>query len=121
MNNGKVNRMDKLNSEFQKDLYEIIAHKIKNPLITEMFSILKVDTSKDLSFAKVYISVFSTNAEKKKTTFDAIKEEANRIRYELAKISNIRTVPKLQFLSDDSMEYSDKMDKLFAQIKKENK
>lgn len=117
MNGGKGNRIDKLNSEFKKDIYDVIAHKIKNPYITEMFSILKVDTSKDLANAKVYISVFSTNEAKKKATFDAIVSDAKKIRYELAKTSTIRTVPELRFVLDDSMEYGDKMDKLFALIK----
>lgn len=121
MNGGKGNRIDKLNSEFKKEIYEIITRKIKNPFITEMFSIVKVDASKDLSNAKVYLSVFSTNETRKKATFDAIVGEAKRIRYELAKTSNIRTVPELRFIDDDSMAYGDKMDKIFAAIKeKEN-
>ncbi len=115
--NKRVNRTEKLNGEFQKEIYEIITRRLKNPLVTEMFSILRVDTSRDLSHAKVYVSVYSKNAEKSKATFDAICADAKRIRYELAKTSNIRTVPELHFFSDDSMEYSDKMNKLFLKIK----
>ena len=120
--NNKVNRMDKLNEEFKKDIYEVISRKIKNPFITEMFSILEVDTSKDLKSAKVYVSIFSTNEEKKNVTFNAIKEDAKKIRYELSKIEKTRTVPELRFILDGSMEYGDKMDKLFNEIhKKEEK
>ncbi len=115
----KINRTDKLNGEFQKEIYDVITRRLKNPLITEMFSILKVETSKDLSHAKVYVSVFSTNETKKQATFTAICDDAKRIRYELAKTSNLRTVPELHFLDDDSMEYSDKMNKIFAKIKGE--
>ncbi len=110
------NRTDRINAEFTKDIYEVIAKRLKNPLITEMFSIVKTDVSKDLSSAKVYISVYSASAEKKQTTFSAIKSEAKRIRYELAKITSTRTVPELRFVLDDSMEYGDKMDKLFKTI-----
>ncbi len=117
--NRKINRTDKLNGEFQKEIYDVITRRLKNPLITEMFSILRVETSRDLSHAKVFVSVYSTNADKKKATFDAISADAKRIRYELAKTSNIRTVPELHFFSDDSMEYSDKMNKLFMKIKGE--
>lgn len=118
--NNKVNRMDKLNGEFQKDIYEIITRKLKNPLITEMVSVLKVDISKDLANAKVFISVFSMNKEKKEVTFNAIKEDAKRIRYELSKIEKTRTVPELHFVLDDSMEYGDKIDKLLNEIKKKD-
>ena len=116
--NGKVSRTDKLNGEFQKEIYTIITRKLKNPLITEMISILRVDTTNDLSHAKVYVSVFSTNEERKKTTFEQIELEAKRIRYELAKVVRARTVPELHFVLDDSMEYSDKMNKLFSMIEK---
>ncbi len=113
---NKINRNDRLNGEFQKDIYEIITRRLKNPLITEMFSVMSVDTSRDLSYAKVYISIYSKNEEKKKATFEAIKSEAKRIRYELAKTSRTRTVPELNFILDGSMEYGDKMDKLFKRI-----
>ena len=60
--------------------------------------------------------LYSTNAEKSKTTFDAIKADAKKIRFELAKVIRARTVPELNFVLDDSMEYGDKMEKLFKKI-----
>ena len=114
--NSKISRNDRLNGEFQKEIYEIISRRLKNPLITEMFSILRVDCSRDLSYAKVYVSIYSANEEKKKATFDAISKDAKKIRYELAKVIRARTVPELQFILDDSMEYGDKMEKLFKAI-----
>lgn len=117
----RINRSDRLNGEFQKEIYEIITRRLKNPLITEMFSITAVDTSRDLSYAKVYVSVFSKDEEKKNTTFEAIKADAKKIRYELAKTVRTRTVPELNFVTDTSMDYGDKMDKLFKSINEEEK
>jgi len=108
--------MEKFDSELKKEIYEVISRKIKNPLITEMFSITDVVTSKDLSHAKVYFSVFSISEEKKKITADAIVGESKRIRHELALTMRSRTVPELHFIPDGSMEYGDKMDKLFKEI-----
>ena len=116
-----VNRNDRLNAEFQKEIYEIISRRLKNPLVTEMFSVLRVDTSRDLSHAKVFISVYSKDAVKKQATFEAIKGDAKKIRYELSKVIRARTVPELHFFSDDSMEYGDKMEKLFKNIKEGEK
>ena len=119
---GAVSRTDRLNSEFKKEIYEIIARRLNDPLITEMVSVMKVDVSRDLANAKVYVSVFSNNADKRDTTFNAIKQNAKRIRYELGGAMRIRTVPELTFILDDSMEYSDKINKIFAEIEKgENK
>ena len=119
---SSINRNDRLNSEFQKEIYDIISRRLKNPLVTEMFSILRVDTSRDLSHAKVYISIYSTSEEKKTATFNAISGDAKKIRYELAQVIRARTVPELHFFLDDSMEYGDKMEKLFKSINEgENK
>jgi ribosome-binding factor A len=115
-NSNRIPRSERLASELQKDIYEVIARKLKNPLITEMFSIVRVDASKDLSYAKVYVSVYSTDPIKKETTFKAIQADAKKIRFELAKVIRARTVPELNFVLDDSMEYGDKMDKLFKSI-----
>jgi ribosome-binding factor A len=120
-NNG-VSRNDRLNGEFQKEIYEIISRKLKNPLVTEMFSILRVDSSRDLSYAKVYVSIYSKDENKRMQTFKAIQADAKKIRYELAKVIRARTVPELNFVLDDSMEYGDKMEKLFKSINEgENK
>ena len=111
-----LNRNDRLNGEFQKEIYQIISRRLKNPLVTEMFSILRVESSRDLSYAKVFVSVYSKDDAKKKATFDAIKGDAKKIRFELAKLIRARTVPDLHFVLDDSMEYGDKMEKLFKSI-----
>ena len=107
-----------MNVEIKKDLHEIICRKLKNPLVTEMVSIVDVIVSKDLAHANVFLSVYSTDKEKSKRTFDAIKQDAKKIRYELAKVSRARTVPELHFYLDGSMEYGDKIDKLLLEISK---
>ena len=120
--NSGVSRNDRLNGEFQKEIYEIISRKLKNPLVTEMFSVLRVDSSRDLSYAKVYISVYSKDEAKRQQTFKAIEADAKKIRFELAQVIRARTVPELKFILDDSMEYGDKMEKLFKSINEgENK
>jgi len=107
----KIKRTVKLNAEYQKAISEII-RKLKNPYITEMVSVLKVDTSEDLSHAKVYLSIFSLDSEKKNRTFTEIEKSAGRVRRELASAVRTRIVPELHFILDDSMEYSDKINKL---------
>ena len=120
--NSGVSRVDRLNGEFQKEIYDIIARKLKNPLVTEMFSILRVDASSDLSSAKVFVSIYSKDEQKRMNTFKAIEGDAKKIRFELAKVIRARTVPELKFILDDSMEYGDKMERLFKAINEgENK
>ncbi len=119
--NGAVPRTERLNSEFKKEIYDIIARRLNDPEITEMFSVMKVDVSRDLAQAKVFVSIYSKDAEKQKRTFDAICKNAKRIRHELGGSMRIRTVPELSFVLDGSMEYSDKINRLFAEIEKGEK
>ena len=118
-NTSKIPRNQRMSSELQKDIYEVISRKLKNPLVTEIFSIVNVDVSRDLAHANVFLSVYSVDKQKSEQTFEAIKNDAKRIRFELAKTSRARTVPELHFYLDGSMEYGDKIDKLLLQIKKE--
>ena len=110
----KVKREQRLNSEFQKEIYDILKNKVKNHDITEMFSILEVDVTNDLKYAKVFVSVYSTNAERKVKTFNAICDSAKFVRSELAKVMRIRTVPELKFLMDTSSDYGNKIDKIIS-------
>ncbi len=110
----KVKREQRLNSEFQKEIYDILKNKVKNHDITEMFSILEVDVTNDLKYAKVFVSVYSTNEERKAKTFNAICESAKFVRGELAKVMRIRTVPELKFFMDTSSDYGNKIDKIIS-------
>lgn len=118
--NRSVSRTDRLNEEFKREISEIIARRLKNPAITEMVSVMRVETAGDLSHARVYVSVFSKDPEKKAATFAAVKSEAGRIRKELSAVMRIRTVPELHFFEDDSMEYSDRINKLLKGIENGN-
>lgn len=120
-NNGGVNRSDRVNAEIIREISEIISRKLKDPLITAMISVTGADVSKDLSYAKIFVSVFSTDENKKRQTFDALKNDAKKIRYELSRSMRMRTVPELDFVLDLSIEYGDKMDKLLYKIAEDEK
>ena len=116
----KSSRPEKVASEFKKAIYEIITRKLKNPLITEMVSITEVEVSSDMSHADVFVSIYSTDVERKNRTFKEISASAKTIRYELAKAVRLRYIPELHFILDETMSYGDKMDKLFIEIRKKS-
>ena len=112
----KEKREKRLNSEFQKEIYSILKNKIKNPAISEMFSISEVDVTNDLKHAKVFVSVFSTDKVKAQATFEAICASAKAVRTELSKTMRIRTVPELHFVTDNSTDYGNKIDKVLSTL-----
>ena len=112
-------REDRLNGEMQRVLSQIIG-KLKDPRITEMVSVLNVSVAKDLKTAKVTVSVFgSGDEEKKQTTFAALCRCAGFIRKELSReFHDLRTIPELTFLLDTSQAYSEHIEKIIEEIKK---
>lgn len=112
----KEKREKRLNSEFKKQIYELLTSKVKDPLISEMFSITAVETTADLKQAKVYVSVFSGSDEAKEQTFKAIAQKSAYLRRELSRGMHIRTVPEFTFLRDESEEYGDKIEKILSNI-----
>lgn len=113
-------RTSKLNSEFKRLIVEILTKKIKDPRVTEMFTVLDVDCDRDLSYAKVYVSVFSTDKDKAENTFVAIKENAPLVRREVSKAMHIRKVPEFVFLLDTTMQYGQKIDELLYELGKKD-
>ncbi len=112
----KEKREKRLNSEFKKEIYEILTTKVKDVRLTEIFSITSVSVTADLKQAKVYISIFSMDEEKKNATFEAIKASAGFVRREISSRMHIRTVPEFTFLMDDRAEYGEKIDKILNKI-----
>lgn len=110
----KEKREKRLEKEFAKLIYEFLSTQVKNPYITEMFSISGVKVTSDLEEASVYVSVYSTNENLKKATFNAITEESASVRRFLAKEMRIRTVPKINFIPDTSFEYGEKIDRIIS-------
>ena len=114
------NRTNKLNSEFKRLIVEILTKKVKDPRITEMFTILDVDTDKELSTAKVYVSVYSTDTDKATQTFLAIKENEPFVRREISRSMHIRKAPEFNFILDTSMAYGQKISEMLYEIGKKD-
>lgn len=105
-------RQKKVARLIQKELADIFIRKGNELAHGKLISITKVRVSPDLSFAKVFISIFPAN--KQEDVIKSIEEHNSRIRFDLGhKIrTQLRIVPELAFHIDDSLDYIDKIDKL---------
>lgn len=110
MSNVKI---DRLGSSFVKVISEILATEIKDENI-KFVTITSCDVTNDLSFAKVYFTVF--DMEKKKETIKALDKAKSFIRGEISKRIKIRHTPELRFIFDDSIEYGNKIERLINDI-----
>ncbi|MDE5722246.1 MAG: 30S ribosome-binding factor RbfA [Clostridia bacterium] len=114
----KGTRGQRLSGEFQKEISAVISQQLRNkyPEMSAIISVTEADIAPDLKSANIYISIYDPNAEKAKTTFEIIKQNAGFIRHELSKVMHLRTVPELRFAVDSSMEYGAKIDRILKNL-----
>jgi ribosome-binding factor A len=105
-------RQKKVSRLIQKELADIFLRRGNEFAHGKLVSITRVRVSPDLSFAKVYISIFPpTNQD---DVLKAIQEHSSKIRFDLGQKvrTQLRIVPDIAFHIDDSLDYIDKIDKL---------
>jgi ribosome-binding factor A len=112
------NRMIRINDEIQKEISQIIRSDLKDPRVGVITSVLKVDTTNDLKYCKVFVSVLGDD-DKKAEVLEVLKKASGFIRSLIANRINLRVTPELTFILDDSLEYSFKIDKIIRDINKE--
>jgi len=91
---------------------------VKDPRIARMASITRVEVTKDLHYAKVYISVLGSDKEKN-DTIEGLTKASGYIRKQLGRELQIRYIPELHFILDTSIEYSIEIAKKINEIKKD--
>lgn len=112
MESTESTRQKKVARLIQKEVADIFLRKGIEFAPGKLISITKVRVSPDLSYAKIYISIFpSANHDE---ILNSIQEHSHKIRFELGnKVrSQLRIVPEIAFFIDDSLDYIEKIDKL---------
>ncbi|MDR2651744.1 MAG: 30S ribosome-binding factor RbfA [Prevotellaceae bacterium] len=105
-------RQQKVARQLQKDLSEIFQQQGMGVYNGAMISVTGVRISPDLSFAKVFVSIFPSS--KTESVMKIISQNAKFIRMEMGKrVKNqLRMVPEIAFNIDDSLDYVEKIESL---------
>ena len=90
--------------DMQRNLAEIF-RELKDPRISQLLSVVKVDVSGDLSYATVYVSAIE-GFEKTVESVKGLKNAAGFLRRELGMRLKLRKTPELRFVADNSIEHS---------------
>lgn len=112
------NRISRVNDEIMKELSQIIRFEVKDPRINAMTSVIRVDTTADLKYCKIFVSVLG-NEEEKQSVMKGLKNASGFMRHLIAERVNLRFTPELQFKLDESTEYAIHMNQLIEQVAKE--
>lgn len=109
-------KIERLNHAFQEEISMILMTEIKDEDI-KFVTITGVETTSDLSYAKVYFTVLDDT--KRKRTLEALNGAASFIRGKLAERVEVRHTPELKFIYDTSIEYGNHIDEIIDNINKE--
>lgn len=100
-------RIDRISETLKQGLVEVI-RALKDPRIASMTSIVSLSVTRDLRFAKVYVSVFGSEEEEQRT-LEGLRRAAGFIRKELAQKVDVRYTPELIFEADHSIAHGAKI------------
>ncbi len=111
-------RQKQVAAVLEKELNDIFQRLGLTMMDGGMISIASVKITPDLFDARIYLSFFKIDDPAK--ALKAIEERAWEIKRELASRvrHQLRSMPQLNFFIDDTLDYVDKMEKLFKEIKK---
>ena len=92
-----------------------ILRRVKDPRVSGMISIVRVEVSNDMSYSKVYISAME-GLDAAKEAVRGLKSAAGFMRRELGAALHLRHVPELRFVPDDSIAYSARIAKTLQDL-----
>ena len=112
------NRIHRINDEIQRELAGQLRN-LKDPRVsgTGMVSITRVDTTNDLRYARVYVSVL--NKDQEKDVLKGLKSASGFLRRELGHALQLRYTPELQFIGDDSIQHGAHILELLRQVERD--
>ena len=101
------NRIGRINEEIQRELADQL-RRLKDPRVSQvgMVSITRVDTTSDLRYARVYISVLDKDQEK--DVLKGLKSAGGFLR------------PELQFIADDSIQHGAHILEILRQVERQD-
>ena len=112
-------KLARINVQMRLELSDLL-RTVKDPRVTGLLSILKVEVTNDLSYAKVYVSSMD-GMEGAKNAVKGLTNAAGSLRRELASRVKLRKSPELRFIADDSIAYSADIAKILDELHLENR
>ncbi|MGD0115739.1 MAG: 30S ribosome-binding factor RbfA [Dehalococcoidia bacterium] len=96
-------RIARLNDAFREEISDLLLRQVKDPRLTGFITITRVETSADLSHARVYVSVMGSE-EDRNEAMRGLEAAASFLRREIGHRVSLRRAPELRFHRDDSIE-----------------
>lgn len=111
---NRNHKLGRNTEDIKRELADIL-RQVKDPRVSGLLSIVKVDLSGDMSYCKVYVSCLE-GMEQTKDSVKGLKSAQGFIRRELGGRLRMKKVPELQFIADDSIEAGARISKILDEV-----
>lgn len=108
------NRINKINDQLMREISSIL-RELKDARLPLMTSVVKVDATQDLRYAKVYVSIMG-DEETKKNAMQALVSATGFVRRQIGARMKIRYTPEILFELDASIEHGAKINQLLKEV-----
>ena len=108
-------RIARVNDVIRREISELLMHEIRDPRLSGLLSVTEVDTSPDLRFAKVFVSVMGSEEEKRQVE-QGLAAASGFLRRGLAERVTLRYIPELVFHRDESIERGSRLLELINEV-----
>ena len=111
-------RIERVGHLIQKELGELILHRVKDPRLGSFVTITHVSPGPDLKSARVFYSVLGDN-KKRQEVQTGLEKAAGFFQKQIADALRLRYTPKLKFRFDDSLDKGLEIDRLLYNLQRE--
>lgn len=115
-----IKRINRISEEVKKLVSQLLYNGIKDPRINTMTTVTRVEVTRDLSFANIYISVLG-DEDAKKNAIEGLTSAKGFIRKEIGRNLDLRHVPEPRFHLDESIEQAIHMSELIKELNQDLK
>ena len=111
-------RHERVGEEIAHEINAMLAGELKDPRLEGMVVVSEVRVQQDMKHARVFINM-QGSAKEQKDAIKALEHASGFIRRELIERLQLRRLPELHFTLDHSQEYSERIDQLLKEMKKD--
>jgi ribosome-binding factor A len=108
-------RPERVAERIKREAADVLENRVRDPRVTGMVSVTDVEVTPDLSFARVYVSVLKSSTSVDQV-MQALQNVAPFVRRQLASRLELREMPEIRFVHDDSLQRGARVDDLLRRI-----
>ena len=110
-------RPEKVAHLMRREVADILETKLRDPRLGKTVTVTDVEVTHDLSYARIYVTVLGTEAERK-STLEALAHAAGFVRREIGHRLELREVPEIKFHYDDSLDKGGRGEDLLRKLER---